>query len=135
MRRLALRQAVTVGPGVMLLVAATLAGCTRERQPTVIVYTALDSVFSEPILEDFHKQTGINVRPRFDTESTKTVGLTEAIINESRAGHSRCDVFWNNEILNTLRLQRRGLLDVYVSPTHQTYPASFRSPRQTWHAG
>ena len=72
----------------------------------VVVYTALDSEFSQPIFDDFTAATGIAVRPKFDTESTKTVGLTEAILAERN--RPRCDVFWNNEILNTLRLQRQG---------------------------
>ena len=54
---------------------------------------------------------GLEVHVQLDTESTKTVGLTEAIIAER--DRPRCDVFWNNEILNTLRLQKRGLLAVY----------------------
>jgi len=59
--------------------------------------------------------------------------MTEALISEAAAGRTRCDLFWNNEILNTLRLEREGLLDVYLSPTHATYPAQFRSANQTWH--
>ena len=46
---------------------------------------------------------------KYDDESTKTVGLTNVIIQE--AGRPRCDVFWNNEILNTLRLEEKGLLE------------------------
>jgi iron(III) transport system substrate-binding protein len=79
-----------------------------------VVYTALDSVFSEEILKDFTSETGVAALPKFDTEAIKTVGLANAIISEAR--RPRCDVFWNNEILNTLRLERAGLLDVYRSP-------------------
>ncbi|NIP86123.1 MAG: extracellular solute-binding protein [Planctomycetales bacterium] len=108
-----------------------LTGCQDDT--ALVVYTALDSEFSEPLLRDFSQQTGIPVRPRFDSESTKTVGLTEAIISESRVGPTRCDVFWNNEILNTLRLRQRGLLEVYLSPIHQPYPAQYRAADGTWH--
>jgi iron(III) transport system substrate-binding protein len=106
-------------------------GCWSASGPEVIVYSALDSEFSKPILETFTEETGIAVRPKFDVESTKTVGLTEALLAE--ADRPRCDVFWNNEILNTLRLQRRGLLDAYHPPIAQDYPAAFRSPQGTWH--
>ncbi len=41
----------------------------------------------------------------------------------------RCDVFWNNEILNTLRLKRLGLLEAYQPPIAEEYPAAYRDPR------
>lgn len=97
----------------------------------VVVYTALDSEFSRPIFKDFTEKTGIAVRPKFDVESTKTVGLTQLILQERN--RPRCDVFWNNEILNTLRLQQQGLLDVYRPAIAEQYPESARSPRGTWH--
>ena len=87
---------------------ALLAGCLSQADREVVVYTALDAPFSQPILDSFEQKTGIRVRAKFDVESTKTVGLANAILAE--AERPRCDVFWNNEILNTLRLKRKGLL-------------------------
>src|SRR3954465_4164398 len=75
---------------------------------SVVVYSALDREFSEPILKAYAKQTGVKVLPKFDVESTKTVGLTNLIVAER--ARPRCDLFWNNEILNTLRLKEKGLL-------------------------
>jgi len=107
-----------------------LIGCGPDVPPEVVVYTALDREFSEPIFDRFTASTGIIVRPKYDTESTKTVGLTQAILAER--ARPRCDLFWNNEILNTLRLEREGLLRPYASPAAQGFPASMRSPRGTW---
>jgi iron(III) transport system substrate-binding protein len=42
-------------------------------------------------------------------------------------------VFWNNEILNTLRLEQKGLLAAYDSPAGAAYPAMYRSPESYWH--
>ena len=50
-------------------------GCWSRGSHEVVVYTALDSEFSEPIFADFEAEEGITVLPKFDTESTKTVGL------------------------------------------------------------
>lgn len=105
-------------------------GCWFSAESEVVVYTALDPEFSETILEDFTRETGIVARPKFDVESTKTVGLTHAIVAE--AGRPRCDLFWNNEILNTLRLQEKGLLDVYRSPAAEPFPKMFRDPAGMW---
>src|SRR4051812_33536821 len=85
-------------------------GCVRA-QRQVVVYSALDREFAQPVLDRFKQQGNTAVLTKYDDESTKTVGLTTALIQE--AGRPRCDVFWNNEILNTLRLERRGLLTAY----------------------
>jgi iron(III) transport system substrate-binding protein len=111
--------------------ALLLAGCTGDGDNEVVVYTALDAEFSQPILEQFEFQTGVKVLPKFDVESNKTLGLTQAIIAESH--RPRCDVFWNNEILNTLRLEEHGLLTAYRPKMAETYPAIYRSPGATWH--
>ena len=122
-----------VGAGLVLALGIygcggeTRTGKTRE----VVVYAALDREFSEPILADFEKKTGIKVLPKYDVESTKTVGLTNAILAE--AARPRCDVFWNNEILNTLRLQEAGLLENYKSSAGEPYPAMFRDADGAWH--
>ncbi|MCR4412398.1 MAG: extracellular solute-binding protein [Thermoguttaceae bacterium] len=114
-----------------LLAILSTAGCWSRGPSEVVVYTALDSEFSEPILGEFTKQTGFVAVPKFDTEATKTVGLAQAILAER--DRPRCDVFWNNEILNTLRLEREGLLEPYQPPAAAKFPATYRSPEGTWH--
>ncbi len=110
---------------------ALLAGCGSSSHSEVVVYTALDREFSEPVLDDFTKATGTRVRAKYDDESTKTVGLTSVINQE--AGRPRCDVFWNNEIIHALRLAEKGLLDVYRSPAGEAYPEMFRDSEGKWH--
>ena len=113
----------------ILMLLTGLLGCSQQSE--VVVYAALDREFSEPVLNEFTAQTNIKTLGKYDLESTKTVGLTQAIISE--AGRPRCDVFWNNEILNTLRLEEKGLLDAYHSPQAEHYPEQFRSKAGTWH--
>lgn len=114
----------------IIAAVSLLAGC-GDGESAVVVYAALDREFSEPVLARFEQETGIRVLPKYDDESTKTVGLTNAIIQESN--RPRCDLFWNNEILNTLRLEQKGLLDTYYSPTATDYPEMYRSPDGAWH--
>ena len=107
-----------------------MSGCGKKASPEVVVYTALDQEFSAPIIESFTKNTGIVARAAYDIESTKTAGLTTRIIGER--DRPRCDLFWNNEILNTLRLERAGLLRPYNSPAAAAYPANMRSRKNAW---
>ncbi|MBU0638661.1 MAG: hypothetical protein KKB50_07340 [Planctomycetes bacterium] len=53
-----------------LLPTVLLGGCTRAAPPEgeVVIYTALDRQFSEPLLNEFTAQTGIRVRAKYDTE-------------------------------------------------------------------
>lgn len=104
--------------------------CVSESNQEVVVYAALDREFSQPILDDFARETGIEVRAKFDTEATKTVGLAEAIV--AQRDRPRCDLFWNNEILNTIRLEREGLLEPYVAA--EGPDGSERSPPRAWQA-
>ena len=111
-----------------LLIAPFLSILGRR---SVVVYTALDQEFSRPVFEEFTRQTGIEVLAKYDTESTKTVGLTQALFAERE--RPRCDLFWNNEIVNTLRLDQAGLLASYQSPAAENYPMQYRSPQSRWH--
>lgn len=110
-----------------------LAGCRRadDGRETVVVYSACDRQFAEPILQDFERSTGIRVLAKYDVESQKTVGLSNAIMAES--ARPRCDLFWNNEILHTLRLGQRGLLAKHRAAEAQRYPDAFRDPDGRWY--
>jgi len=96
----------------------------------LVVYCAHDRVYSEDILTRFTEETGIAVTPRFDTEATKSLGLVEQIAREAAA--PRCDVFWNNEVLGTMDLARRGLLESYQGPGHARIPEKYRDPEGRW---
>ncbi len=110
------------------LLGLMLAACAQD--PDLIIYTSVDQVHSESLLERFEEETGLTVRVEFDTEATKTVGLVERLRAESAA--PRCDVFWNNEIANTIALAEEGLLATYDSPSAAEIPASFRDRERRW---
>ena len=116
---------------IILLAVAFSAGCAPQSAREVIVYTSLDEEFSKPMFAEFTRETGIEVRGKFDVESTKSVGLTQEIIEER--DRPRCDLFWNNEVVNTLRLEREGLLAEYDSPIGRQFPPQYRSPTGTWY--
>src|SRR5262249_35860541 len=45
----------------------------------------------------------------------------------------RCDLFWNNEILNTLRLKDRGLLVPFRPARAGDLPETFKAKDGTWY--
>ena len=68
----------------------------------VVAYCAQDREYAEPILNEFTRQTGIQVQTVFDNEAVKTVGLANRLLAER--SHPQCDVFWGNEELRTRQL-------------------------------
>ncbi len=106
-------------------------GCLSESTNEVVVYVALDKEFSEPLLKKFETQTGIRVRAKYDVESNKTVGLANELLQSDQ--RSRADVFWNNEVLHTFRLQNAGMLASYHSKFDDQYPEQFHSTDGYWH--
>ncbi len=83
-------------------------GCGNPDSKPVVVYCAQDQVYAESILADFTQQTGIPVKPVYDSEAIKTVGLVNRLMAERR--HPNADVFWGNEELRTRQLIANGVL-------------------------
>lgn len=96
----------------------------------VVVYCALDRLYAQPILDRFSQRTGIKVRAKWDTEASKTTGLVKALLAEKP--RPRCDVFWNNEVSQTVRLANEGVLEAYQSPSAEGIPAWARDPQARW---
>ncbi|MCA8953208.1 MAG: extracellular solute-binding protein [Planctomycetes bacterium] len=113
----------------LLSLPLALAAC-GDSGPTIRV--ALDQEFSEPLLNRFGTELGIPVRQLHDTEASKTVGHVSAIRTEAEA--PRCDVFWNNELANTVALAQQGLLAPYESPAAADIPARWKDPQGRWTA-
>jgi len=114
------------------------AACGRNSPPQgrraapaeVVVYTALDQIYSEPILKRFEEKTGIRPRAVYDSEAAKTVGLVNRLMAERQ--RPRCDVFWNNEIMRSVVLKQAGLLEPYEPPNAAAIPAAFKDPEGCW---
>lgn len=116
----------------LLLIAAFLLSCSRgeKEENVVVVYVSEDRVFSEPILKDFERETGIKVKAIYDTEESKSTGLMNRLIAEKE--HPRADVYWANEPIRAEVLKQKGLLQPYISPNAGGIPEQFRDPEGYW---
>lgn len=108
-----------------------VAGCHRPEE-RVVVYCAQDQEFAEGVFADFTAESTLAVAPKFDTEANKSVSLAAEL--EQEAGRPRCDVHWNNEILATIRLARRGVYEPYESPNAVPFPEWTKAKDHTWQA-
>jgi iron(III) transport system substrate-binding protein len=107
-------------------------GCQRNVRE-VVVYTSIDQVFSEPILKDFERETGIRVRPVFDTEETKSTGVLNRLIAER--GSPQADVFWSGDPVRPFVLIRQGLVTPYTSTEAAKIPLAFKDRDGRWTGG
>lgn len=110
---------------------AAVSGCRkRSASDAVTVYCSLDEPYSRPIFDAFTRETGLTVRPIFDTEATKSRGLAQRILAEVKS--PLADVFWSSEVLQTVLLANRGALAAYPSPSTVSIPTRFRDPQARW---
>jgi iron(III) transport system substrate-binding protein len=108
-----------------------IVGCVPRPENEVVLYTSVDRDFAVPILDAFERQeASVSISRQFDVEATKTLGLVNRLMQESK--QPRCDVFWNNEILHTIRLQRQGLLVPRNWKLPPAWPEGFAANDGTW---
>ena len=116
----------------LALLTAAVAGCPPTGPSRVVLYCAQDKEFAEGVLGEFRQKTGMEATPKFDTEADKSVSLYVELVKDK--DRPRCDVFWNNEIVSTIRLKRQGLLEPYDSPSAAPYPATAKDKDHCWTA-
>ena len=97
---------------------------------SLVVYCAHDSVFADAIIRTFEQRSGISVLVRYDEETNKSLGLTSLLIAEK--AQPRCDVFWNNQTLGTIRLKKEGVLATCDAALFARIPAAFRDSENQW---
>ena len=93
---------------------------------SVVVYSSTDKEFAELVFRAYEQKTGVKVLPLYDTEETKTAGLTARLVAEK--ANPRADVFWSSDTGRAVALVDQGVAAPYSSPQAAAIPARFRSP-------
>src|SRR5438477_2506011 len=119
-----------VGVVVTLALISILTSCRPTSSKTVVIYVSEDQVFSEPILKDFERETGITVKSVFDTEESKSTGVTNRLIAEKN--NPQADVYWANEPVRGEALKKRGISMPYVSASAEGIADQFEDPDHYW---
>ena len=115
-----------------LLLIGLAVSCNREggSAQTVVLYTSVDEPVARQIADDFQRQTGIRVELVPDAESNKSVGLAHKLVAEK--DRPQADVFWANEVFNTINIADEGVFAPYESPSAQDIPDLFKDPQHRW---
>ena len=117
------------------LAVVAVAGCRSSEAPpngarTVTIYVSTDRVFSEPVLREYERRSGVEVNAVYDTEETKSTGLANRLLAEN--ARPQADVFWSNEPVRTLVLKSRDVLAPYRSPNVEGIPPVLVDPDGYW---
>jgi iron(III) transport system substrate-binding protein len=113
-----------------ILLAGALLCVSPVWGATVVVYASEDQVFSESILKDFERETGIKIKAVYDTEETKSTGVMNRLIAEKN--NAQADVYWANEPIRAEVLKQRGISTPYFSANARDIPAAFKDPDGYW---
>ena len=106
-------------------------GCVPRLEKGAVLYSAADREYVTPILDAFERANpGTEISRQFDVEASKTLGLVTRI--EREKDRPRCDVFWNNELIHTIRLQKQGLLAIRRWKVPDAWPKGFKAKDGTW---
>jgi iron(III) transport system substrate-binding protein len=110
----------------------SIAGCRPSDRSTreVTAYVSADRPFSEPVMQEYERRTGVRVNVVYDTEETKSTGLANRLLAEK--SRPQADVFWSNEPVRTLVLKARGVLAPYRSDAAQGIAETFKDPEGYW---
>lgn len=105
----------------LLALTLVLTGCSRRPESEVVVYAELDREFAKPILAAFERahEGHTTVTAEFESQPSQAGGVVDRILAQPDAPNG--DVYWDHEILSTLRLQQLGLLESrrwQVGPNH-----------------
>jgi len=97
---------------------------------SVTVYVSQDQVFSEPILKDFERETGIEVNAIYDSEESKSTGIMNRLLAEKNNPHA--DVYWANEPIRAEVLKLKGVLAPYKSVNSDGIANVFKEKNNYW---
>lgn len=104
-------------------------GCSKKSSE-VVVYTSVDQIFAEPVLQMFEKKIGIKVKAVFDTEETKSTGVLNRLIAEKN--NPQCDVFWSGDPVRNIILKNKGITTGYLPDISDSINTIFKDEKGYW---
>lgn len=118
--------AATIG---LATIVAT--SCNRRGDAaSVVVYCSADKEFAEPVFRAYEAKTGVKVQPLYDTEETKTAGLTARLVAEKT--RPTADVFWSSDTSRAVALVDQGLAARYAPQQAAGIPSRYKSADGLW---
>jgi iron(III) transport system substrate-binding protein len=97
-----------------------------EDESDVVLYCGVDQDQSRQIAARYEEEAKKKVYYQGEIESQRAIGLPQKLRDER--DNPRADVFWSNEIMNTVDLAGRGILDKLPEGVAEAFPEEWRDP-------
>jgi iron(III) transport system substrate-binding protein len=75
-------RAAAISAALLCLSACGSSESVTEASRSVTIYVSTDRVFSEPVLQEYQRRSGVTVNAVYDTEETKSTGLANRLLAE-----------------------------------------------------
>ena len=116
---------------IILLLPLLFISCSQtDNKKELVIYTSIDQIFSQKIIKEFSKKSGLDIKVLYDTEASKAVGLEKRLLAEKK--HPKADIFWNSEFMRMARLDKVGLFVPYPKDLNYT-KTYYTSKNGTWY--
>jgi len=124
---------------ILSAVAVVAAACGRKDANSqsfgaagqnVVVYCSADKEFAELIFKAYEAKAGVKVLPLYDTEETKTAGLTARLMAERT--RPKADVFWSSDTSRAVALVDQNLAAAYIPPAAAAVPTRYKDAEGKW---
>jgi iron(III) transport system substrate-binding protein len=118
-----------------LILAVGVAGllvwlAVPETEADVVLYCSVDQDQSQGLVDLFRQEAALRVKFQGDLEADKSVGLAQRLSAER--SNPQADVFWANEIMNTVWLAEMGAFDPLPKDLLEQFPERWRDPQGRW---
>jgi iron(III) transport system substrate-binding protein len=97
---------------------------------SVVVYCSADKEFAELIFKAYEAKTGVKVLPLYDTEETKTAGLTSRLVAEK--SQPKADVFWSSDTSRAVALVDQGIAAAFKPESATDIPPRYKDAAGKW---
>jgi iron(III) transport system substrate-binding protein len=128
---------IAAGAAILLAFGAGIAwislnhrGGAAATMPRLVLYCATDREIAQDLIDQFEKETGIQVDAKFDTEAAKAVGLVQEIRQEK--SHPQCDVLWGGGAFFNTMLANDGCLAPVPDDLLKAHGDAPRDPLGRW---
>ncbi len=119
--------------GVVAALLVTLQlGCREKTESDVVLFATLQQETAMPILGAFERGTddAVGVTSRFDEDPAEASTLIQQIIRGDSP--PPCDIVWNTGVLETVRLQKLGLLQPRRWTIGSGWPGNCVASDESW---
>ena len=111
---------------IVLVVLLTAAGCTDSGGDQLVIYSGRNQNLIRPLLDEFARDTGVDIRVRYGDTSE----LAPTILEER--DNTRADVFFSQDAGALAALGDAELLASLPRPLLDRVDARFRDPESRW---